>query len=178
MSTINKLTLELPSRKRKEEAILYIQEHKNHNSNINGSGGLDRYTDNYEEWVEIMINSHNGGETRPNRVNASTFFAIVDNKIVGMVNIRHRLNDFIIKWGYGHIGYGVRPTERSKGYAKEILRQALVFCKEVLHLKEIEIGCNKDNIASRKTIEYNNGIYIKDKLDEEGKESLLFKIKL
>ena len=61
-------------------------------------------------------------------VDATTFFVVrtSDNRIVGMVDIRHRLNYFLSICG-GHIGYSVRPSERKKGYGTEILKQALEY---------------------------------------------------
>lgn len=67
-----------------------------------------------------------------------------------MVTIRHYLNDFLANYG-GHIGYGVRPTERQKGYAAQILNFALKYAKSV-GLTKVMLPCYKDNIASRKTI--------------------------
>ena len=77
---------------------------------------------------------------------------------------------------YGNIGYGVRPTERKKGYATQMLKYALEFCKEK-HLKSVIVGCYKDNIASSKTIIKNGGILINEVADA-GKISQYYEIKL
>lgn len=76
--------------------------------------------------------------------------------IVGRCSIRHELNDFLTKYA-GHIGYGVLPEFRRRGYASRILKQALEFCGRELGLKRILITCDEDNVGSIKTIE-NNGI--------------------
>jgi predicted acetyltransferase len=67
-----------------------------------------------------------------NRVPAYTYFYVRedDNKIIGMINIRLALNDFLRNEG-GHIGYCVRPTERNKGYATKMLKEALQFLKPI-----------------------------------------------
>ena len=80
-----------------------------------------------------------------------------NNKIVGMIQVRHCFNDFLEKYG-GHIGYSVRPTERRKGYAKAMLGEALTFCKE-LGTSKVLVTCLSDNEGSRKTILANGGIY-------------------
>jgi len=78
-----------------------------------------------------------------------------DNLIVGAVNIRHRLNQKLLNQG-GHIGYGVRPSERRKGYATKILSAALELTKD-LGLQRVLVVCDKENIGSEKTIVKNSG---------------------
>jgi len=73
---------------------------------------------------------------------------------------------FFLQYG-GHIGYSVRKSERNKGYAKEELRQALIYCKDVLHIGRVLLTCNNDNFASQKTIlsqrgKKENEVLIKD----------------
>ena len=78
-----------------------------------------------------------------------------DNKIVGNLQIRHKLDEqFLI---YGHIGDSVRPSERRKGYATEQIRLALQKCKE-LGIDNVLMSCNKTNIGSAKSIINNGGI--------------------
>lgn len=90
-------------------------------------------------------------------VPSSYLVAIVDEKVVGRVSIRHELNDFLMKYG-GHVGYGVVRSERRKGYATEILRQSLSVCR-ALGLNRIMISCDTDNEGSKKVIERNGGIF-------------------
>lgn len=92
------------------------------------------------------------------KVPANTYFfvRISDDKIIGMINIRHELNEFLLNEG-GHIGYSIRPSERKKGYGTLMLKLALQKCKE-LNLTKVLITCDKDNIASAKVIQNNNGI--------------------
>ncbi|MBS4178635.1 GNAT family N-acetyltransferase [Lederbergia citrea] len=87
-----------------------------------------------------------------------------NDRIVGCINIRHNLNDRLLKIG-GHIGYGVRPSARRKGYASAMLRLALEKAKE-MELKKVLVTCNKDNIASAKTI-INNGGNLESEYKEE-----------
>lgn len=80
------LYYEVPSLSRKEEAIEYIKEHHEYNSRINGSGGLDKYIDDYEGWLQKLEDNKHPTE---DRVPALTYFLVreSDNKIIGMVNI-------------------------------------------------------------------------------------------
>jgi len=91
-------------------------------------------------------------------VPSSTFWAYEDekDKIIGAVNIRHYLNDIFIK-AWGHIGYGVRPGERRKGYATQILHLALNECR-CLNIEKVLLCCYKENIDSSKTILKNGGV--------------------
>src|SRR5690606_33269600 len=78
-------------------------------------------------------------------------------KIVGMIQFRHYLNEFLEKYG-GHIGYSVRPSERRKGYAKQMLAECLKACK-AYGLKDILLTCNQENEGSKRTILANGGVY-------------------
>jgi len=91
-------------------------------------------------------------EEKDGRVPDSVFFLYDDekDKLIGAVNIRHFLNDYLLREG-GHIGDGIRPSERRKGYATELIRLALIECKK-MGIKKVLITCNKDNIGSAKSI--------------------------
>lgn len=156
----------VPNIEYKEQAIEYINEFYEYGSNINGSGGLNRYLDDYEGWLEKLKEDR----TRiPNeeKVPAETFFLVreVDNRIVGMINIRLALNENLKKFG-GHIGYSIRPTERQKGYNKVNLYLGLLECQR--HgIKEVLMDCDKDNPGSAKTIQALGGKLIREYYDNE-----------
>ena len=102
------------------------------------------------------------------KVPSSTFFLLDTerNILLGAVNIRHYLNDYLLKYG-GHIGDGIRPSERGKGYGTEMIRLALIECKK-LGINKVLMVCDKDNIASAKTIINNGGILENEIIDEDG----------
>jgi len=164
-----KFYFEEPSIKRKEEAIEYINEHYKYNSKINGSGSLHKYINNYEGWLEKLNNDKNRVSS-DDIVPALTYFLIrkYDDKIVGMINIRLRLNDKLKKYG-GHIGYGIRPTERVKGYNKINLYLALKVLEDYGN-KDAMLQAETYNIASWKTMESLGGIRTKTfDIDKNGK---------
>lgn len=88
----------------------------------------------------------------------STFFCLDEEKdiFVGAVNIRHYLNEGLLLNG-GHIGDGVRPSERRKGIATKMIAMALEECKK-LGINKVLMVCDKDNIASAKSIVKNGGV--------------------
>jgi len=163
---MEKFYLERPSLKRKDEAIEYINEFYEHNSEINGSGGLDRYVNNYEEWL-IKLEKDLKQIPSEERVPAKTFFLVreSDNKIVGMINIRLCLNKRLREEG-GHIGYSIRPTERRKGYNKINLYLGLIECQK--HgIKEVLLDCDKNNLGSSKTMKALGGELLCEYLYED-----------
>lgn len=98
----------------------------------------------------------------------STFFCLdLDRNIfVGAVNIRHYLNDSLLFTG-GHIGDGVRPSERRKGYATAMIGLALEECRK-LGITRVLMTCDKDNIGSAKSIMNNGGILENEVVNEDG----------
>lgn len=97
-----------------------------------------------------------GLELPPNYVPANFLVGVVDGEVVGRVSVRHRLNHFLSRIG-GHVGYGVRPGHRRKGYATGMLRQTLPLCAR-LGLSQVLITCDVDNVGSRKVIEKCGGV--------------------
>ena len=97
-------------------------------------------------------------EPKDGTVPDSTFFLLDEerNILLGAVNIRHYLNDYLLKYG-GHIGDGIRPSERNKGYGTLLVNLSINKCKE-LGINNILMVCDKQNIYSSKTIIKNNGI--------------------
>lgn len=116
------------------------------------------YDGHFEKWIEEVENERLGISLKEGRVPSTTLFAIVDNEIVGTLSIRHNLNTPYVLNFVGHIGYNVRCSKRNRGYAKMMLRKGLEECKK-MQIKEVLITCLESNIASRKVIESQGGIY-------------------
>lgn len=103
------------------------------------------------------------------RVPESVFFLYDEdrNKLIGAITIRHYLNDFLLK-ECGHIGDGIRPSERRKGYATLMIKLALRECKKI-GLQKVLMVCDKDNIGSSKSIIKNGGILENEIINSKGK---------
>lgn len=149
------LRLVRPTLQYKEDILKYQQEFNATKEVIHGSSSLHKFED-FDEWFNKVQNSDNLERIPHGMVPATQFLCVnEENKIVGMVNIRHYLNEYLIQIG-GHVGYSVRPNERRKGIAKWMLKESLTFLQE----KEVEralITCDVDNIGSRNTILANGG---------------------
>ena len=136
----------------------YRQEFLDAGDSMDGCGPLRRLEDP-DEYLKVCKEYEDPATVPSHLVPATQFFFIrkSDNKLVGMSQVRHRFNDFLEKYA-GHIGYSVRPSERRKGCAKEMLKMALPFCKEI-GLNKVMITCIDGNIGSEKTILANGGVY-------------------
>ena len=148
---MDKIILVKPDLSYADEIIKYKEESLAESPVINGSAGLDRFS-SIEVWLEELKKRSCEDTVPKGLVPSSTYLGVreKDNYIVGMIDIRHYLNEYLTQAG-GHIGYGVRKTERNKGYAKQMLKLALEKCKD-LKMKKVLITCDEDNIASEKVI--------------------------
>lgn len=127
-------------------------------SSMDGCGSLRSIEDpcEYIKNCELYENE----KTVPQGKVTSTQYMLVrasDNRLVGMLQIRHYLNEYLRNFG-GHIGYSIRPTERCKGYGKQMLGLALPYCK-AKGIDNVLVTCLDDNIGSEKIIVANGGIY-------------------
>jgi len=149
---MEKFKLVKPTKKYEIQAIEYIKEHIEYKSQIHGVGGLYRYLDNYEEWLQKLEQDRSIIPSEE-KVPSETFFLIRENddKIVGMINIRLVLNEKL-RQTYGNIGYSIKPTERRKGYNKINLYLALLECQKH-NMKKVMLTCDKNNLGSAKTIQ-------------------------
>ena len=162
--------LEQPSINRKQDALEYLNEHIQYKSKINGTGGLDRCLNDisYEQWLADVLNMPNEEYAKSlGYVPGYTYFLIrsEDDKIIGMINIRYNLTEEMLRT-FGHIGYGIRPSERRKGYAKLQLYLALIKAKE-LCLDKVMISCDETNESSDRTIKALGGLFDRKQTEQD-----------
>ena len=153
---MSRLYLRVPTKKDKRKVLAFKKEFLESGQKVAGFAGLDKME--FDEWLTKIQSERNKETCEEGRVPATQFLAIreKDEKLIGMVQVRHELNAYLLKFG-GHIGDCVRPSEQGKGYATEQIGLALAFC-QVLNIDKVFITCKKDNVASARTIVKNGGI--------------------
>jgi predicted acetyltransferase len=137
---------------------------------------IQRDPSDFNKMIQSLLDEEKGESLPEGWVSDSTYWLVGENnRVLGVVNIRHRLTENLSNAG-GHIGYGIRPSERRKGYATKLLSLSLEKAKE-LGINETLVVCDKWNEASKRTILNNGGIPDRDFIEEDGNVILRFWIK-
>ena len=152
----------------------YVQEHHaSGETNISASLGLS--SSDYAEWVTRIKNNALTGDEQWGK--SILYLCFDGGRLIGLLSIRYELPKLLTE-KYGDIGYGVRPSERKKGYAAAMLEYALSVCRKK-GLEKVILGCYKENLASAATIKKNGGTLITENENyKKGKISQYYMIRL
>lgn len=107
--------------------------------------------------IKKMEDTRDITKLKPNRVLSYDYFAVDDDKFIGVIHIRIELTKALLKLG-GHIGYGINPKYWKQGYGTLLLRIGLLKAKEIIKEDKVLVTCDDDNIGSAKVIENNGGV--------------------
>ena len=121
-------------------------------------------------WDEVLAATawqSRGAGLPPERVRADYLLAEVDGQVVGRASIRYALTDYLLRVG-GHVGYGVGPEFRRRGYATEILRQSVERLRKN-GIQRVLVTCADDNVGSARTIESCGGVLENVVVDDAGR---------
>ena len=167
------ITLRRPVKEYETEAIAFKQEFiDNGETTINGSELFDQM-DSYDDWLKSVQDNASSDTVNPSWVVTDTYFAFDENdRIIGIIDLRHELNDFLKD--FGNSGYSVRPTERRKGYAMQMLKLILERAHQI-GMEKIQLSVERSNEASVKTILKNGGKYERS-FTFEGEEADVYMI--
>lgn len=151
----------------KEQIVDMLQEWKAYNATHDTDESPYAIFKNDYEDFDYYLNNLEISHPHDGLVPDSVFFCLDEkrNRMVGAVNIRHDLNDYLLNYG-GHIGDGIRPSERRKGYATKMIGLALEECKK-LGIDKVLMVCVKTNIGSAKSI-INNGGVLENEVYKDG----------
>lgn len=152
---MNELELILPNERYAEQVMSYKEEMLENNDTLDGCEGLEEVK-SYAEWADFE--GRLKAKYKQGYVPSQVYLAInkTEDRLVGIIDIRYTLTDYLYNYG-GNIGYSVRPSERRRGWAKQMLEHALEKTKQY-GLKRVLVTCDADNEASRRTILANGGV--------------------
>ena len=147
-----------PSMEYDEQIQAYRNEFLAYGGSMDGCGSLRRF-DRTQDWLDQVEALRRAETTPPDLVPMTQYIYVreTDNKIVGVIQIRHYFNEYLEKYA-GHIGYSVCPSERRKGYATQMLKLVLPECRK-LGIDHVLVCCVRGNEGSKRTILNNGGIY-------------------
>lgn len=169
---MSEIVLKAPTAEYAEQILAYRKEFLDANGEMDGCGGLNRIEDPIE-WI-AKCEKYSRFETCPkDKVTSNQFIAIrkSDDRLVGMIDLRHTIENPILAMYGGHIGYSVRIDERRKGYAKEMLHLCLEKARE-RGMVRVMVTCNDNNVGSEKTIIANGGVFHHKITVEERNETM------
>lgn len=164
---MDRISLVKPSLELKDEYLLFYQEWKDSGEDM-VPWVITKDPTDFQEMLTFLSNNENAVDLPEGWVPDSTYWLVNEQAriILGAVNIRHQLTDKLYNAG-GHIGYGIRPSERRKGYATRLLELSLGKAKE-LGINPVLVVCDADNTASERTILKNGGRRDSDFIEDGG----------
>jgi len=157
------IELVFPSAKHKKLCEEFVKAHEGE-KHVPGASGIEKLP--FDEWLEKVRAKHEGENLPKGYVPSTNLLCLYEGRLVGIVDIRHHLNERLLAAG-GHIGYTVHKAERRKGFGKAVLQASAAYAKKHFGITTVLVTCHENNEASRRTIKACGGVYENTVYDEE-----------
>lgn len=133
---------------------------------MDGTGSLYRMPDP-DTWLEQVTDLSRPETTPEDWVTTSQYICVrpYDNKLVGMIQLRHSLNEYLEQYG-GHVEFSVLPEERGKGYATWMLKNTFRYARDFA-INRLILAVEPKNAPGKRVIEKNGGVLMDTVLDPE-----------
>ncbi|WP_291313929.1 GNAT family N-acetyltransferase [Corynebacterium sp. UBA2622] len=132
---------------------------------------LLRCESGFARWVDALLAEETQPWT-PGYVACSYYWIVEEGEFAGAIALRHELTEHLLTSG-GHVGYSVRPSRRRRGLATFALREIIPIARE-RGMGPLLLTCAEDNVASRKVIRANGGIYEDTRFGPDGRRMMRF----
>lgn len=163
---MNDVRLIKPQLELENEYLSFYQEWKESGENM-VPWVISKDPSDFQGMLKELSNQEKGIGVKEGWVSDSTFWLVdKQHRVLGAANIRHQLTEYLYNAG-GHIGYGIRPLERLKGYATKLLELSLIEAKK-LGINDVLVVCDAGNVGSERTIIKNGGRPDTDYIEEDG----------
>lgn len=162
---MEELFLRVPDEGDEAAVMEYRAEYLAHGDEPNGMsnlGGVERYADFLAHFRAYARKEC----CPPGFVPGTQYLAVreSDGRVVGMLNFRHELNPRLLETG-GHAGYSVRPSERGRGYAAQMVELLKPIARQ-MGIPRLLITCDRENLASARTIQKAGGVLEDERWDD------------
>lgn len=142
----------LPSEANRDDVLSFYREVEESGGECIGFGNRK----NFDLWLAEMTNRHRGENLPEGFVRENFYLCYEGNRLIGVFSLKFELTEFLLNFG-GHVGYAVRPSERNRGLATQMLKQGISIAKD-FGFDRLLCICDEDNTASEKVIIKNGGV--------------------
>lgn len=151
----------LPTEQNRDDVLSFYDEIEKSGGECIGIGNYK----NYDKWLTGMQNRHTGKNLPEGYVRENFYLCYENDRLIGVFSLKFELTEFLLNYG-GHVGYAMRPSERNRGLATQMLKQGKNIAKE-FDFKRLLCICDNDNYASEKVILKNGGVFENELYDPD-----------